>query len=156
MAKLVLLRLNDHLAGSPQGVPFEDLSIEHLLPRKPGHQQSVARNAFPILQSATVTPSRSAISCSSPRRRTTRPGNLDFARKKDVLFKAAGAPTLPVNAYVRQQGEWKASQIREREAELLRHLDQIWNFGPAPSRPEPTSGAGTPSKRARQPQTAGA
>ncbi len=155
MAKLVLLRLNDHLAGSPQNVPFEDLSIEHLLPRKPGIN-SPWRECFPDPAERDRHTESLGNLVLVTKTQNDKAGNLDFARKQDVLFKAAGAPTLPVNAYVRRQGEWKASQIREREAELLRHLDQIWNFGPAPSRPEPTSGAGTPSKRARQPQTAGA
>ena len=64
-----------------------------------------------------------------------RAGNLDFARKKEVLFNAAGAPTLPVNAYVRHQNQWTSQQIREREAELMRHLDQLWRIGPHPSAP---------------------
>jgi hypothetical protein len=36
MAKLVLLRLNDQIAGKPQNLALEDLTVEHLLPRKPG------------------------------------------------------------------------------------------------------------------------
>jgi hypothetical protein len=155
MAKLVLLRLNDHLAGSPQGVPVEDLSVEHLLPRKPGIN-SPWRDGFPEPAERERHTESLGNLVLVTKAQNDKAGNLDFARKKDVLFKAAGATPLPVNAYVRQQSEWKASQIREREAELLRHLDQIWNFGPAPSRSEPTSGSSTPSKRARQPQTAGA
>lgn len=152
MAKLVLLRLNDHLAGSPQGVPFADLSIEHLLPRKPGIN-SPWRECFPDPAERDRHTESLGNLVLVTKTQNDKAGNLDFARKKDVLFKAGAAP-LPVNAYVRQQSEWKASQIMEREAELLRHLDQIWNFGPGPSRTGP-SGPGAPSKRARQPQTAG-
>jgi hypothetical protein len=154
MAKLVLLRLNDHLAGSPQGVPSEDLSVEHLLPRKPG-TNSPWRACFPDSAERDRHTESLGNLVLVTKAQNDKAGNLDFARKKDVLFKAGAAP-LPVNAYVREQSEWNASQIREREAELLRHLDQIWNFGPAPSRPDPTSGSSTSSKRARQPQTAGA
>jgi hypothetical protein len=152
MAKLVLLRLNDHLAGSAQDVPFEDLSIEHLLPRKPGIN-GPWRAAFPD----PVERDRHTESLGNlvlvTKAQNDKAGNLDFARKKDVLFKVAEASTLPVNAYVRQQSQWTSQQIREREAELMRNLDQLWRIGPQPSRPDP---AGSTSKRARQPQPAGA
>lgn len=152
MAKLVLLRLNDHLAASAQNVPFDDLSIEHLLPRKPGIN-GPWRAVFPD----PVERDRHTESLGNlvlvTKAQNDKAGNLDFARKKEVLFKAAGAPELPVNTYVRQQSQWTSQQIREREAELMHHLDQLWRIGPQPSRPDPAS---TASKRARQPQPAGA
>jgi len=152
MAKLVLLRLNDHLAGSAQNVPFDDLSIEHLLPRKPGIN-GPWRAVFPD----PVERDRHTESLGNlvlvTKAQNDKAGNLDFARKKEVLFKAAGAPELPVNTYVRQQSQWTSQQIREREAELMHHLDQLWRIGPQPSRPDPAS---TAPKRARQPQPAGA
>lgn len=133
LAKLVLLRLNDHVAGSPQGVPFEDLSIEHLLPRKPGIN-SPWRECFPDPAERDRHTESLGNLVLVTKAQNDKAGNLDFARKKDVLFKAGGVPILPVNAYVRLQDEWKAPQIREREAELLRHLDQLWSIGPAVTR----------------------
>jgi hypothetical protein len=47
-----------------------------------------------------------------------------------VLFAADGALTLPVNAYMRGQTEWRAAQIREREGELLAHLYRLWDIAP--------------------------
>jgi len=155
MAKLVLLRLNDHLAGSQQIGPFDDLSVEHLLPRKPGIN-SPWRECFPDPGERDRHTESLGNLVLVTKAQNDKAGNLDFARKKDVLFNAAGAPSLPVNAYVRQQSEWKAQQIREREAELLRNLDRLWNIGTAPSRPVLASNSSTSSKRARQPQTAGA
>ncbi len=152
MAKLVLLRLNDHLADSAQNVPIEDLSIEHLLPRKPGNN-GPWRAAFPDpVERERHTESLGNLVLVT-KAQNDKAGNLDFARKKDVLFKAAGAPILTVNDFVRQQDQWTSQQIREREAELMRHLDQLWNIGPQPSRPDPANSA---AKRARQPQPAGA
>jgi hypothetical protein len=43
---------------------------------------------------------------------------------------------LPINDYVRKQAEWRVEQILEREAELLRRLDQLWQIGPAQRRAE--------------------
>jgi hypothetical protein len=152
MAKLVLLRLNDHLAGSVQNVPFEDLSIEHLLPRKPGIN-GPWRDVFPDPAERDRHTESLGNLVLVTKAQNDKAGNLDFTRKKDVLFKAAGAPILPVNAYVRQQSQWTSHQIREREAELMRHLDQLWNIGRQPSRPDTANSA---SKRTRQPQPAGA
>lgn len=154
MAKLVLLRLNDHMAGSPQRIPSEDLSVEHLLPRKPGIN-SPWRECFPDPAERDRHTESIGNLVLVTKAQNDRAGNMDFARKKDV-FKASGATPLPVNAYVRRQSEWKSDQIREREAELLRHLDELWSIGPPPLRPEPPGTAGTPSKRARRPQPAGA
>ncbi len=102
MAKLVLLRLNDHMAGSAQDVPFEELSVEHLLPRKPGIN-SPWRDAFPDPAERDRHTESLGNLVLVTKAQNDKAGNLDFARKKEVLFKAAGAPTLPVNAYVRQQ-----------------------------------------------------
>jgi hypothetical protein len=155
MAKLVLLRLNDHMAGSPQRVPFEELSIEHLLPRKPG-MNSPWRDCFPDpVERDRYTESLGNLVLVT-KAQNDKAGNMDFARKRDVLFESAPTPPLPVNAFVRQQTEWTAQQIRDREAELMRHLNEIWGFGPGSPRPEPTSGSSTPSKRTRQPLPAGA
>jgi hypothetical protein len=153
LAKLVLLRLNDHLAGSPQGVPFEDLSVEHLLPRKPG-VNSPWRDRFPDLGERDRCTESLGNLVLVTRAQNDKAGNSDFLRKKDVLFKA-GAPALPVNAYVREQKEWTPRQIREREAMLLDGLDKLWGFGPAPTRPEPPRSSGS-ARRAAQPQAVGA
>ena len=132
MAKLVLLRLNDHLAGVPQAVPSEDLSIEHLLPRKPG-ANSPWRAVFPDPAERDRHTESLGNLVLVTKAQNDKAGNLDFLHKKNVLFKAEGT-SLPINAYVRQQAEWTSHQIKEREAELLRHLDQLWKIGPAPVR----------------------
>jgi hypothetical protein len=149
MAKLVLLRLNDHMAGTPQDVPFDELSIEHLLPRKPGIN-GPWRASFPDPAERDRHTESLGNLVLVTKAQNDKAGNQDFPHKKAVLF-ASGAPALPVNAYVGRQDEWKSQQIREREAELLHYLDQLWNIGPPPSR---GAMAPAPSKRARQPQAA--
>jgi hypothetical protein len=133
MAKLVLLRLNDLMAGKPQNLPIEDLTVEHLLPRKPG-ANSRWREWFPdpaVRGRCTESLGNLVL---MTRAQNDKAGNLDFTRKQDVLFKTTGAPPMPVNEYVRRQSEWKVEQIAEREAELLRQLDRLWQIGP-PHRP---------------------
>jgi hypothetical protein len=135
MAKLVLLRLNDLMAGRPQDLAIEDFTVEHLLPRKPG-TNSLWRQWFPDPAERGRCMESLGNLVLMTKAQNDKAGNLDFARKQDVLFKAGGAPPLPVNEYVRRQSEWKAEQIREREAELLRHLDRLWQIGPPHRRAE--------------------
>lgn len=149
MAKLVLLRLNDQLAGGPQALPIEDLSVEHLLPRKPGIN-SPWRGWFPDPAERDQHTESLGNLVLVTKAQNDRAGNLDFLRKKEVLFNAERAPLLLINDYVRRQAEWKAQQIREREAEILHQLDQLWNIGRPQGRAEAALRvAGAPSKRRR-------
>jgi hypothetical protein len=152
MAKLVLLRLNDQMAGGPQALPIEDLTVEHLLPRKPGVNSPWRVWFADPAERDQHTESLGNLVLVT-KAQNDRAGNLDFARKKEVLFKAGSTPALPINDYVRRQAEWKAQQIREREAELLRQLDALWDIG-APSRAQQAGNAGAASKRRKEPQPA--
>jgi hypothetical protein len=135
MAKLVLLRLNDQIAGKPQNLAVEDLTVEHLLPRKPG-ANSRWRELFPDpAERGRCTESLGNLVLMT-KAQNDRAGNLDFQRKQEVLFKIGGALLLPINDSVRRHPEWLAAQIREREADLLRRLDQLWQIGPPQRRAE--------------------
>jgi hypothetical protein len=135
MAKLVLLRLNDQMAGRPQNLPIEDLTVEHLLPRKPS-ASSLWRAWFPDpAERGRCTESLGNLVLMT-KAQNDKAGNLDFARKQEVLFRTGGAPPLPVNDYVRGQSQWQSAQIAEREADLLRRLDQLWQIGPPHRRAE--------------------
>jgi hypothetical protein len=128
MAKLVLLRLNDQMAGRRQRLALEDLTVEHLLPRKPG-ANSRWREWFPDpTERGRCTESLGNLVLMT-RAQNDKAGNLDFARKQEVLFRSAGAPLLPINDWVRGQPEWRSAQIEEREAELLARLDRLWQIG---------------------------
>jgi hypothetical protein len=130
MAKLVLLRLNDVLAGKPQHLPIE-VTVEHVLPRKPGGN-SQWRGWFPDPAAREVYTECLGNLVLITKAQNDKAGNLDFAHKKDVLFKTAGAPLPTINDYVRRQREWKAQQIEVREAELMRLLDALWKIGESP------------------------
>jgi len=133
MAKLVLLRVNDQMAGRPQDLAIEDLTVEHLLPRKPG-ANSRWREWFPDPAERGRCTEALGNLVLMTKAQNDKAGNLDFARKKDVMFKAGNALPLPINDFVRRQTEWRAEQIEDREAELLRHLDRLWQIGPPQTR----------------------
>jgi hypothetical protein len=135
MAKLVLLRLNDQIAGRRQRLTLETLTVEHLLPRKPG-TSSRWREWFPDpAERGRHTESLGNLVLMT-KAQNDKAGNFDFARKQEVLFKTAGAPLLPINDFVRGQSEWLAAQIKERESDLLQRLDRIWQIGPPHRRAE--------------------
>jgi hypothetical protein len=136
LAKLVLLRLNETMAGGPQELPVEDLTVEHLLPRKPS-ANSRWRQWFPDpAERGQCTESLGNLVLIT-RAQNDRAGNQDFARKQQVLFAAGAVPALPINDYVRRQTEWGAAQIKEREAELLACVYRLWSITPPGQRPDP-------------------
>ncbi len=151
LAKLVLLRLNDHIAGGPQ--QLENMTVEHVLPRKPGANSQwrdwfadpAERDRFTECLGNLVL---------TTKEQNDKASNLDFTRKKEVLFNTPGAPVVAVNEYVRHQSEWKVAQIVERETELLRRLDELWGIG-GPAR-GPAGGPAAQSKKRKEPQAAGA
>jgi hypothetical protein len=141
MAKLVLLRLNEALAGGPQDLPIDDLTVEHLLPRKPA-PTSRWREWYPDpAERGQCTESLGNLVIMT-RAQNDKAGNQDFARKQEVLFKAGatGLP-LPINDFVRGQTEWRAAQVHERETELLRLLSRLWDIPLATQRGRPDAAA---------------
>jgi hypothetical protein len=142
LAKLVLLRLNEEMAGQSQDLqdlPLEELTVEHVLPRKPS-ANSRWRQWFPDpSERGRCTESLGNLVLMT-RAQNDRAGNQDFVRKQQVLFAPDSALTLSVNDYVRGQTEWRAAQIRAREAELLAHVYRLWDIAPpqrAPASPTP-------------------
>src|SRR5262245_51233304 len=128
-AKHLLLRLTDHMAGNPQSLLFpDDMSVEHVLPRK-SNPNSQWRGWF-------ADPSEREIYTESlgnlvlvTKAQNDRAGNQDFARKLEVYFKTPAAPLPALNEALRGVSEWKAAQIKAREAEMLRLVEDLWNFG---------------------------
>jgi hypothetical protein len=144
MAKLVLLRLNEAMAGGAQDLPLDDLTVEHLLPRKPGANSRWREWFQDPAERGLCTESLGNLVLMT-KAQNDKAGNQDFARKQEVLFKSGVTLPLPINDYVRRQTEWRAAQIKEREAELLGHLYRLWDITPA-QRPDavapPKRGAG--------------
>jgi hypothetical protein len=147
LAKLVLLRLNEAIAGGPQGLPADDLTVEHLLPRKPS-AGSRWREWFPDpAERGQCTESLGNLVLMT-KAQNDKAGNQDFVRKQQVLFAAGSALALPINDYVRRQTEWRAAQIREREAELLEQIYRLWDISP-PARAD-TAGKAPAKTRVRE------
>jgi hypothetical protein len=133
--KLVLLRLNDQILGRPQALESEGLTVEHVLPRKHG-AGSEWRRWFPDPDERSACTESLGNLVLVTKAQNDKASNLDFAKKRDVYFLTSGAPIPALNDAIRSQREWKAAQIKAREAELLGHLDALWSLGPQSARKE--------------------
>jgi len=138
--KLVLLRLNDQIMGRPQGLDSESLTVEHVLPRKHG-SSSQWRSWFPEPDERSACIESLGNLVLVTKAQNDKASNLDFAKKRDIYFATLGAPIPALNEAVRPQREWKAQQIKAREAELLRHLDALWSIGASSGRKDAGEGA---------------
>ena len=58
-----------------------------------------------------------------------RAGNHELARKLEVYFNTRGAPAVALNEGLRDRKEWKAREIRAREADLFQLIEELWQFG---------------------------
>ncbi|MET0192902.1 MAG: DUF262 domain-containing HNH endonuclease family protein [Hyphomicrobiaceae bacterium] len=128
LCKLVLLRINDELAGRPQNLPIGELTVEHVLPRKHG-TGSAWRGAFPDAQEREQCTEALGNLVLVSKAQNDKAGNLDFARKHAIYFAPSGGPTLAINEYVRRQKQWTSAQVRERDEELMKRLQALWGFG---------------------------
>jgi hypothetical protein len=127
-AKLVLLRLNDRMARTPQSLANDEFTVEHVLPRKLG-TNSQWRAWFPLPEERERCTHSLGNLVLVTKTQNDKASNLEFARKQSVYFQTTGAPLPPLNDPLRQQTEWKAAQITEREADLLHVLQVMWDFG---------------------------
>lgn len=144
IAKLVLMRLNDALAGRRHNLDSKLLTVEHILPRRPG---APWRALFPDPVERDRLTSSLGNLVLVPKSLNGRAGNQEFSRKKKVLF--GNGFELPINDFVRRQDEWTAAQIEAREAEILRLLDQVWRIGPPSGRKAVQGNAPPAAKRRR-------
>jgi len=148
-AKHLLLRLTDHMADEPQSLAFpDDMSVEHVLPRKLS-PHSQWRGWFKDPSEREIYTESLGNLVLVTKSQNDRAGNLDFARKLDVYFNTAGAPLPVLNEGLRGLTEWRAPHIVAREAELLRLIESVWNFGLKLSGGEVAPLAGSPTRRRR-------
>ena len=132
--KLILLRLNDAIAGSRAALDWDQMSVEHVLPRKHG-ANSHWREWFadPEERDSCVESLGNLLLVTKAQ--NDRAGNAEFARKREIYF-GSGSSVPALNEPLRTLAEWKPAHVRAREAELFRQLDALWDFGLTAARNE--------------------
>jgi hypothetical protein len=128
-AKHLLMRLTDAKSGRPESALLPNkMTVEHVLPKKLG-TSSPWRMWF-----ADPTEREQCTDCLGnlvlvTKDQNDRASNLGFARKLDVYFNSPGEPILAINTDLRGRTEWRARDIRRREADLFQLIEMLWQFG---------------------------
>jgi uncharacterized protein DUF1524 len=128
-AKHLLMRLTDAKSGRPESALLPNkMTVEHVLPKKLGNS-SPWRMWF-----ADPTEREQCTDCLGnlvlvTKDQNDRASNLGFARKLDVYFNSPGEPILAINTDLRGRTEWRARDIRRREADLFQLIEMLWQFG---------------------------
>lgn len=128
MCKLLLLRLNDEIAGSTAILDPARYSVEHVLPQRPNATSEWMR-WFPSSEGRqAATSSLGNLVIVSPRQ-NDRARNQEFARKQEVYrWTEDGTEVLPITKDALDAKTWGASEIQAREARLLSLIARLWDL----------------------------
>lgn len=147
--KLLLLRLNDEIAGSPQHLDPGAYTVEHILPQKPP-RTSVWREWFPTAEERDPATQSLGNLILVSRDCNERARNLEFGHKLDIFF-GSGAGQPAITREIEGLREWRLADVRRREERLMSRLAGLWPWSTAQpgegkgencGRPDPTSATG--------------
>lgn len=125
--KLVLLRLNDLLAGGPQDLDPSDFTVEHVLPQKPG-RNSQWRQWFPSADERERCTQSIGNLILVSRTENEQARNLELGRKLEIYF-ANDARQPAITREIEGLAEWRPEDVKRREERLIALLNQHWQIG---------------------------
>ena len=128
--KLVLLRLNDLIAGAPQDLDPAAFTVEHVLPQKPG-RASQWRDWFPKADERERCTQSIGNLILVSRDENAQASNLDFARKLEIYFDNNPARQPHITRDIAEAAEWRPEQVHQREERLTSLLNAHWRLGSA-------------------------
>lgn len=136
LSKLLLMRIEDALAGAPLTVDPADLSVEHVLPLRPS-ATSNWRRLFPDAEvRETCQGSLGNLALVTPRQ-NERAKNKDYAEKLAIYRESApGIPEFVSNIGILEAKSWLPDCVFAREAQLLEVISRLWRIDVPP----PTNG----------------
>ncbi|WP_082579722.1 DUF4357 domain-containing protein [Arthrobacter sp. Soil736] len=130
VARYVLQRLDEILAGE-SGVSYNHkiITVEHVLPQRPGLDSKWRRNFTDDERSTLVNRLGNLVLLN--RRKNSQAGNADFVAKKENYFKTTkGVSVFSVTTQVITETDWTAETIRLRQEKLLSLLAKEWALAP--------------------------
>ncbi|MEQ1717132.1 MAG: DUF262 domain-containing HNH endonuclease family protein, partial [Hyphomicrobium sp.] len=131
MCKLLLMRLNDEIAGAISIIDPEDYTIEHVLPQRPPNA-SEWRRWFPLTEErARCTESLGNLVLIT-QAQNDKARNALFSEKKRIF---SDGPLLPITRDVLRCAEWHKFEIEAREEHLFDVLRRTWRIDLPPVRP---------------------
>jgi hypothetical protein len=126
--KLVLLRLNDLMAGEPQSLDPTAFTVEHVLPQKPS-RSSQWREWFPKADERDRYTQSIGNLILVSRDENEQASNLDFARKLAIYFDSNAERHPIITRDIEQAREWRPEDVRQREERLTTLLNTHWRLG---------------------------
>ncbi|MFM9850304.1 MAG: DUF262 domain-containing protein [Hyphomicrobiaceae bacterium] len=127
ICKLVLLRLNDELAGSPQSLSAADFTVEHVLPQKPG-RNSAWREWFPIAEERERCINSIGNLVLVRRRQNENARNRELSDKLEIYFGSSISDVPIVTTELNGISEWRPEHIMAREQRLLAIIKSVWRL----------------------------
>ena len=127
ICKLVLLRINDWLAGEVTGLSGSDLTVEHILPLQPGVNSIWRKDFADALEREQLTRSigNLALMRKGPNEKAR---NKDFMLKCQIIRDEQAMQSIALNADIAAASGWKPKQIRDREARIAALVRARWSL----------------------------
>ena len=151
--KLVLLRLNDEIAGHMHDLDPSRLTVEHVLPQKPG-RTGQWREWFPDADEREACIHSLGNLVLIKKDENERARNLELVRKQAQYFSRGRDEALAITRDIFGLETWRPAEIKAREEKLLSRLVVLWHLDPPSGRsadrdanPDPVP----PSRRRRRP-----
>lgn len=131
-AKLLLMRIEDELAGRPLMIDPAELTIEHVLPLRPA-ATSAWRRDFPDGEIRSICQASLGNLCLVSTQQNERAKNVDFAAKLAIYRSPdAGFADFRSNEDILAAPVWTADAIKAREARLMDVISRIWRIDLSP------------------------
>ncbi|MEZ5816512.1 MAG: DUF262 domain-containing HNH endonuclease family protein [Hyphomicrobiaceae bacterium] len=133
--KLVLLRLNDLLAGAPQHLDPASFTVEHILPQKPA-RAGQWREWFPKAEERERWTQSIGNLILVSRDENDRARNLELASKLEIYFGDDPQRQPLITRDVEGAEAWRPEDVRKREERLTALLNAHWRLGVARGVPQ--------------------
>jgi len=128
ICKLVLLRINDALAGGLAAVDLAGVTVEHVLPHRPSGM-SEWRKWYPAPEDRSACAECLGNLVLVSPKQNDRARNQDFARKQKIYGAAEEAAAgLAITREAVAASSWRPKDVRAREARFLRLLADMWGI----------------------------
>lgn len=125
--KLVLLRINDRMAGVPQDLDPASFTVEHVLPQKPSRSSDWRQWYQSADERERCTQSLGNFVLVT-RSENDRARNLELARKLEVYFSGGPDAALHITRDLLGVTEWRPAQVLAREENLIEAIRALWQL----------------------------
>jgi hypothetical protein len=126
ICKLVLLRLNDEIAGELQNVDPERYSVEHILPKNPGADSEWQQLFTPEQREKSVQALGNLTLVTKSQ--NERASNMDFSGKRAIFAEVKGTNPLAMTKELINAPKWGPAELAARTQVMLARINAIWNI----------------------------